>query len=105
MLFKALPIAIATVLLSSKAHAYSGDGAYSTMLQPLETEDVHPRTPAGTYFYNGGAYGACGSISQDSDFIVALSADQYAGGSNCYRHIGVNCKPAYRARIRSISEY
>ncbi|KAI0829706.1 RlpA-like double-psi beta-barrel-protein domain-containing protein-containing protein, partial [Trametes gibbosa] len=37
-----------------------------------------------------GAYGACGTISQDSDYVVALSASQYSGGSNCYRRVGIN---------------
>ncbi|TFK82180.1 hypothetical protein K466DRAFT_603890 [Polyporus arcularius HHB13444] len=43
-----------------------------------------------TYYYPNGGYGACGAPLQNTDFIVALSADQYAGGANCWRHIGVN---------------
>ncbi|CAD6565678.1 MAG: hypothetical protein CYPHOPRED_005902 [Cyphobasidiales sp. Tagirdzhanova-0007] len=31
-----------------------------------------------TYFEQDGALGACGTYSQDSDYIVAISEDQYA---------------------------
>ncbi|OSD04055.1 hypothetical protein PYCCODRAFT_1424314 [Trametes coccinea BRFM310] len=43
-----------------------------------------------TYYYPNGGYGACGAPLQNTDYIVALSADQYANGANCWRHIGVN---------------
>ncbi|TFK83773.1 hypothetical protein K466DRAFT_554535 [Polyporus arcularius HHB13444] len=42
-----------------------------------------------TWYQPGGAYGACGSINQNSDFVVALSPSEYAGGANCWRRIGV----------------
>ncbi|EJF65161.1 Non-catalytic module family EXPN protein, partial [Dichomitus squalens LYAD-421 SS1] len=37
-----------------------------------------------------GGLGACGAPSQNTDLVVALSADQYDGGANCWRHIGVH---------------
>ncbi|RPD78200.1 hypothetical protein L226DRAFT_480878 [Lentinus tigrinus ALCF2SS1-7] len=43
-----------------------------------------------TWYTPNGGLGACGAPSQNSDLVVALSADQYAGGSNCWRHIGVH---------------
>ncbi|GAA5914522.1 RlpA-like double-psi beta-barrel domain-containing protein [Sporobolomyces salmoneus] len=35
-----------------------------------------------TFFYQGGGYGACGKIHQDSEFGVALALDRYGGSSN-----------------------
>lgn len=35
-----------------------------------------------TFFYQGGAYGACGIIHQDGDKIVALAMARYGSGSN-----------------------
>ncbi|RDX44876.1 hypothetical protein OH76DRAFT_1421115 [Lentinus brumalis] len=43
-----------------------------------------------TWYTPNGGLGACGAPSQNSDLVVALSADQYAGGSNCWRHIGIH---------------
>ncbi|KAI0713777.1 hypothetical protein C8Q76DRAFT_732556 [Earliella scabrosa] len=40
-----------------------------------------------TYFEVG--QNACGSYDQDSDFIVALNIEQWAGGSHCYAPITV----------------
>ena len=40
-----------------------------------------------------------GARSQNSDLVVALSADQYAGGSNCWRHIGVHCEWASHEKL------
>ncbi|KDQ49713.1 hypothetical protein JAAARDRAFT_143030, partial [Jaapia argillacea MUCL 33604] len=34
-------------------------------------------------------WGACGAYSAATDYVVALSVDQFAGGANCYEHIGV----------------
>ena len=45
-----------------------------------------------TYYEPDGGLGACGAPLLNSDFIVALSADQYADGANCWRQIGVNCE-------------
>lgn len=79
---------VITSLLSVGVSAYSGDGA-----RPIEGA-IQPLTPLllGTYYYPEGAYGACGSINQDTDYVVALSADQYTGGSNCYRHVSISCE-------------
>ncbi|KAG9217804.1 hypothetical protein CCMSSC00406_0005174 [Pleurotus cornucopiae] len=41
-----------------------------------------------TFFAPG--LGACGAVSQPTDLIVALSPAQFAGGANCFRHIGIN---------------
>ncbi|KAI0674960.1 RlpA-like double-psi beta-barrel-protein domain-containing protein-containing protein [Trametes maxima] len=72
MSFKAILSSVLLVLAASaapSATAYSGDA---------------------TYYYPNGGTGACGAPSQNTDLVVALSADQYAGGSNCWRHIGVH---------------
>ncbi|RDX44877.1 barwin-like endoglucanase, partial [Lentinus brumalis] len=45
-----------------------------------------------TYYQPNGGFGACGAPSQNSDFVVALSPSEYAGGANCWRHIGVRYK-------------
>ena len=36
-----------------------------------------------TYYDPNGGYGACGNVLQNTDMIVALSADQYLSGANC----------------------
>ncbi|KAI0779649.1 RlpA-like double-psi beta-barrel-protein domain-containing protein-containing protein [Fomes fomentarius] len=43
-----------------------------------------------TWYTPNGGIGACGAPNQNTDFVVALSADQYAGGANCWRHIGIH---------------
>ncbi|KAI0745534.1 RlpA-like double-psi beta-barrel-protein domain-containing protein-containing protein [Earliella scabrosa] len=43
-----------------------------------------------TYYFPNGGIGACGAPSQNTDLVVALSPNQYAGGANCWRHIGVH---------------
>ncbi|KAI0718969.1 riboflavine-aldehyde-forming enzyme [Cerioporus squamosus] len=53
------------------------------------TLGVHAGTA--TYYQPNGGFGACGAPSQNSDFVVALSPSEYAGGANCWRHIGVWC--------------
>ncbi|KAK0221099.1 RlpA-like double-psi beta-barrel-protein domain-containing protein-containing protein [Armillaria nabsnona] len=35
---------------------------------------------------------ACGAPMQNSDHIVALSSNRYAGGAHCWKHIGVHYK-------------
>ncbi|KAJ7199359.1 RlpA-like double-psi beta-barrel-protein domain-containing protein-containing protein [Mycena pura] len=49
-----------------------------------------PRTsgPA-TFFIPGGATGACGGAIQNSDFAVALSSANYAGGAHCGQDVTV----------------
>ncbi|KAI0682058.1 hypothetical protein C8T65DRAFT_597685 [Cerioporus squamosus] len=42
------------------------------------------------YYHPNGRVGACGAPVQDTDFTVALSADEYASGANGWRHIRVN---------------
>ncbi|RPD63955.1 barwin-like endoglucanase [Lentinus tigrinus ALCF2SS1-7] len=42
-----------------------------------------------TWYQPGGAYGACGSINQNSDLVAALSPSEYASGANCYRRMRV----------------
>ncbi len=55
-----------------------------------ETDDADHDVTV-TWYQPGGAYGACGSINQNSDFVAALSPSEYAGGANCWRRIGVQC--------------
>ncbi|KAJ7866802.1 RlpA-like double-psi beta-barrel-protein domain-containing protein-containing protein [Mycena olivaceomarginata] len=39
---------------------------------------------SGASYYNpAGGFGACGTVLQDSDFIVALGTDHWDGGSHC----------------------
>ncbi|PSS37434.1 hypothetical protein PHLCEN_2v738 [Hermanssonia centrifuga] len=40
-------------------------------------------------YYEAGQ-GACGAMNSDSDFIVALNAEQYAGGSHCFETITIS---------------
>ncbi|KAI5828944.1 Non-catalytic module family EXPN protein [Schizophyllum commune] len=40
-----------------------------------------------TYYDPNGGYGACGNVLQNTDMIVALSADQYLSGANCGKQL------------------
>ncbi|KAL1722186.1 RlpA-like double-psi beta-barrel-protein domain-containing protein-containing protein [Schizophyllum commune] len=40
-----------------------------------------------TYYDPNGGYGACGNTLQNTDMIVALSADQYLAGANCGKQL------------------
>ncbi|PBK66769.1 hypothetical protein ARMSODRAFT_939053 [Armillaria solidipes] len=51
---------------------------------------VNALTGDATWYDPNGNFGACGAPMQNSDHIVALSSDQYAGGAHCWKHIGVN---------------
>ncbi|KAI0356135.1 hypothetical protein OH77DRAFT_1423728 [Trametes cingulata] len=62
----------------------------STIVAAVLAGSVQAFTGDATYYTPDNNFGACGARSQNSDLVVALSADQYAGGSNCFRHIGVN---------------
>ncbi|KAK0489906.1 hypothetical protein EDD18DRAFT_1080707, partial [Armillaria luteobubalina] len=43
-----------------------------------------------------GSLRACSTHLQNSEHVVVLSSDQYAGGSNCGRRIRVNCRSSHR---------
>ncbi|KAK0497531.1 riboflavine-aldehyde-forming enzyme [Armillaria luteobubalina] len=51
---------------------------------------VNALTGDATWYTPNGGYGACGTPLQNSDHIVALSSNQYAGGVHCGKHISVN---------------
>ena len=40
-----------------------------------------------TYYLQNGVAGACGTVAQDSDKVIALFTSDYANGSNCGRQI------------------
>ncbi|KAJ7142617.1 RlpA-like double-psi beta-barrel-protein domain-containing protein-containing protein, partial [Mycena epipterygia] len=42
-----------------------------------------------TFFIPGGAFGACGHPIQNTDFAVALSSANYAGGAHCGQDVTV----------------
>ncbi|KAF7343517.1 hypothetical protein MSAN_01972000 [Mycena sanguinolenta] len=42
-----------------------------------------------TYYDPNGGTGACGSVLQNSDFIVALGEDTWNGGSHCGQTVNV----------------
>ncbi|KAJ6583215.1 RlpA-like double-psi beta-barrel-protein domain-containing protein-containing protein [Mycena sp. CBHHK59/15] len=43
----------------------------------------------GTWFTQNGVAGACGTVHQDTDFVVALQTQMYANGANCGRKIQI----------------
>ncbi|KAG7443373.1 uncharacterized protein BT62DRAFT_1034137 [Guyanagaster necrorhizus] len=43
-----------------------------------------------TWYTPNGDYGACGAPLQNSDYIVALASNQYAGGARCWKHISAS---------------
>ncbi|SJL17496.1 uncharacterized protein ARMOST_21048 [Armillaria ostoyae] len=53
---------------------------------------VNAFTGDATWYSPNGGFGACGTPLQNSDYIVALSTAQYAGGANCGRVIRVSCR-------------
>lgn len=42
-----------------------------------------------TFFSQGGVAGACGTVHQDSDYVVAIDASMYEGGKFCGKTIAV----------------
>lgn len=42
-----------------------------------------------TFFFQNGVAGACGTVHQDSDFVVALPTAAYENGKNCGRKIEI----------------
>ncbi|KAK0185018.1 riboflavine-aldehyde-forming enzyme [Armillaria mellea] len=51
---------------------------------------VNALTGDATYYTPNGGDGACGTPLQNTDYIVALSSDQYAGGVHCGKVITVS---------------
>ncbi|KAJ6484753.1 RlpA-like double-psi beta-barrel-protein domain-containing protein-containing protein [Mycena sanguinolenta] len=47
-----------------------------------------------TYYDPNGGTGACGSVLQNSDFIVALGTGNWAGGAHCGQTVNVQYKSA-----------
>ncbi|KAF7294883.1 DPBB-1 domain-containing protein [Mycena indigotica] len=43
----------------------------------------------GTWFTQGGVAGACGTVHQDTDLVVALPTKAYANGANCGRKVHI----------------
>lgn len=43
----------------------------------------------GTWFYQNGVAGACGTVHKDTDLVVALPTEAYKNGANCGRKIRV----------------
>ncbi|KAL1660201.1 Non-catalytic module family EXPN protein [Schizophyllum commune] len=54
----------------------------------LPTRSIEARNVGrATYYEPAGGYGACGNVLQNTDMVVALSADQYLAGANCGKQI------------------
>ncbi|KAI8444508.1 RlpA-like double-psi beta-barrel-protein domain-containing protein-containing protein, partial [Phakopsora pachyrhizi] len=62
--------ATASNALSSVLHAYGTNG-----------------DSKGTFFYQGGAAGACGTVNSDSTPLVALPTSMYEGGKHCGKSV------------------
>ncbi|KAF4588722.1 hypothetical protein EYR40_010276 [Pleurotus pulmonarius] len=60
-----------------------------SMILPLALSTTANALAGDATFFAPGL-GACGAFSQSIDLIVALSPAQFAGGANCFRHIGIN---------------
>ncbi|KAJ6490118.1 hypothetical protein C8R45DRAFT_1139221 [Mycena sanguinolenta] len=45
-----------------------------------------------TYYDPNGGFGACGSILQNSDYVVALGPNDWAAGAHCGRAVTVQCR-------------
>lgn len=56
----------------------------STALHQLETRAIKGKA---TYYEPNGGTGACGKRLQNSDMIVALSADRYDNGAHCHKKL------------------
>ena len=56
-----------------------GRGQFPFFASNFFLADVLPAT----YYEPAGGYGACGNVLQNTDMVVALSADQYLAGANC----------------------
>ncbi len=81
-------IAVATLSICM-ANAFTGDGTCSFFYSCYY--DINDNLTA-TWYTPDGGHGACGTTLQNSDNIVALSNDQYAGGAHCGKVITASCR-------------
>jgi hypothetical protein len=49
------------------------------------------RILAASYYQPNGGTGACGTVLQNSDFVVALGVDHWDNGSHCGETVTVQC--------------
>ncbi|GJJ13665.1 hypothetical protein Clacol_007921 [Clathrus columnatus] len=58
----------------------------------------------GTFYYQGGAFGACGQVHQDSDFIIALPESQYNGGSHCGQSVTITDQSTGNTQTATVAD-
>ncbi|KAF7343606.1 hypothetical protein MSAN_01981100 [Mycena sanguinolenta] len=80
-----------TGVSDSQLHAANpsiNGGCTNLQIGQCRSKELNTAHVASYYFPDGG-FGACGSPLQNSDFIVALGTDTWAGGAHCGQTINV----------------
>lgn len=57
-----------------------------------------------TFFFQNGVAGACGTVHQDSDFVVALPTKAYDNGKNCGRKLKVINPATGESQIATVAD-
>ncbi|KIJ48871.1 hypothetical protein M422DRAFT_77601, partial [Sphaerobolus stellatus SS14] len=70
--------------------------------ETLERRVTH--TGTATFFFQNGVPGACGTVHQDSDFIVALQTEQYANGVQCGRTITITDTDTGKTAVGTVAD-
>ncbi|KAK4047644.1 hypothetical protein OIV83_005302 [Microbotryomycetes sp. JL201] len=78
--------------------------APTTSNVPPSTGPVQTFTGWATYFWQGGNYGNCGIISQDTDKVIALPTKTYANGIHCGKQIKVTRKSTGKSIIATVRD-
>ncbi|KIJ48868.1 hypothetical protein M422DRAFT_247233 [Sphaerobolus stellatus SS14] len=70
--------------------------------EALERRVTH--TGTATFFFQNGVPGACGTVHQDSDLIVALQTEQYANGVQCGRTITITDTDTGKTAVGTVAD-
>ncbi|GAA5901899.1 RlpA-like double-psi beta-barrel domain-containing protein [Sporobolomyces salmoneus] len=81
--------ATATVASSPSSSAPAAAAASSTASAGSGSSPSGTFTGKATFFNQGGAFGACGKVSLDSDKVVALQTAKFGAGEFCGRTISI----------------
>lgn len=61
-------------------------------------------TGKGTYFLQGGNAGACGTVHQDSDFVIALQTAEYSNGAHCGKKVKILNKANQKTATATVAD-
>ena len=86
-LVKRCALPVAEALLPLEASTASASFPFSQ----CRSNELNDALFLATYYDPNGGTGACGSVLQNSDFIVALGTGNWDGGAHCGQTVNVQC--------------